>query len=193
MAYLRCMNVDSSIISGQLLLAEPFMLDPNFKRSVILLCEHVNDRGSLGFILNKPLRMQVEDLIGDFPEFEGEAYYGGPVATDTIHYVHNAGDLLEDSVEVVKGIYWGGDFEKLKFLIRSKLITEKDIRFFVGYSGWSEGQLQEEMEFGSWVIADMDPNYLFYPKDKNLWQKVMEDKGENYSVIGQLPESHRLN
>lgn len=187
------MKTNATIISGRLLLAEPFMLDANFKRAVILMCEHKDDQGSLGFILNKPLKMNIEDLIGDFPDFKGEAFFGGPVATDTIHYLHNAGTLLEDSIEVARGIFWGGDFEKLKFLIKSKLILENDIRFFVGYSGWSEGQLHEELETGSWVIADMDPNYLFYPNNEDLWKKVMGDKGNAFEVIAQLPESQRLN
>lgn len=170
-----------------MLLAEPFMLDPNFKRAVIFICEHQMD-GSLGFILNKPLDMTVNELIADFPEFAAPVYYGGPVQTDTIHFLHNAGDLLDDSAEVAPGIYWGGDFEQLKALIRSGLIEPRDIRFFVGYSGWTFGQLEEEMEYGSWVISDYHPNYVFTTKTNRLWQKVMRNKGDTYTVIAQMPE-----
>ena len=131
------------IKTGSVLLAEPFMFDSNFKRSAILLCEH-NEEGSIGFILNKELDMQVDELIADFPSFDGKVFFGGPVQTDTIHYIHNVGNLLEDSVKVVPGVYWGGDFEKLKFLIQSDMIKPHNIRFFVGYSGWSDGQLGDE-------------------------------------------------
>lgn len=172
---------------GKLLLAEPFMLDPNFKRAVILLCEH-EDNGSLGFILNKSLNMPVSDLIADFPDFDSEAYYGGPVSTDTIHYIHNVGDLLEDSHPVSRGVYWGGDFEKLKFLIETQLIQPENIRFFVGYSGWSPGQLMEEMHFGSWVLANMHANYAFKNEHDGLWQEVMQEKGSTYSIIAQMPD-----
>lgn len=173
--------------TGSVLLAEPFMFDSNFKRSAILLCEH-NEEGSIGFIMNKELDMNVDELIADFPAFESKVHFGGPVQTDTIHYIHNVGDLLEDSVKVIPGVYWGGDFEKLKFLIQSELIKPENIRFFVGYSGWSEGQLMDEMEWGSWVVANMYSNYIFKSPTKNLWKKIMNNKGDVYTVIAQMPE-----
>lgn len=172
---------------GRALVAEPFMLDSNFKRAVILLCEHEND-GSLGFILNKSLDMEINELIADFPDFDTKVFYGGPVQTDTIHYIHNVGDLLEDSQKLMNGVYWGGDFEKLKFLISTKMITPENIRFFVGYSGWSTGQLKEELDLGSWVTADMHANFVFKSDPHELWQEVMEEKGDHYSVIAQMPE-----
>ncbi|MEL6986829.1 MAG: YqgE/AlgH family protein [Bacteroidota bacterium] len=186
------MSKEKDLGSGKILLSEPFMQDPNFKRAVVLICEYSAD-STVGFVLNKPLKMNIDELISDFPEFESEVYFGGPVATDTIHYVHNVGDLLEESVEVGRGVFWGGNFEKLKFLIQSELITGKDIKFFVGYSGWSPMQLDEEMEYGSWVLADMDPNYVFKSNPKKLWQQIMENKGNNYSVIAQMPDNANWN
>jgi putative transcriptional regulator len=180
------------IENGTVLLAEPFMLDPNFRRSAVLLCEH-NDEGSVGFIMNKPLRMRIDELIEDFPEFDSEVFFGGPVQTDTIHYIHNVGDLLDESRLVVDGVYWGGDFNKLKFLISSKLILPENIRFFVGYSGWSEGQLADEMNLGSWVSASMDANYLFKSIPARLWEQVMYNKGDVYTVISQVPEDFSWN
>lgn len=180
--------IKDKVVSGNILMAEPFMLDPNFKRSVILLCEHDNKEGSVGFILNKPLKMNVGELIADFPEFESEVYFGGPVATDTIHYIHNVGTLLEESVQIARGIYWGGNFEKLKFLITSQLILPKNIRFFVGYSGWSAGQLHEELEHKSWVVSEVHANYIFKSRPHQLWQQAMHNKGSVYSVIAQMPE-----
>ena len=184
--------VSDEVNTGKVLLAEPFMLDPNFKRSAVLLCEH-NDEGSLGFIMNKPLNMRVDDLVADFPAFESDVLFGGPVQTDTIHYIHNVGNLLEGSVKVVDGVFWGGDFDKLKFLINSKLIKPFNIRFFVGYSGWSEGQLMDEMDVGSWVLAEMDANYLFKSKPKNLWRQVMYNKGDAFTIIAQMPDSMSWN
>lgn len=172
--------------TGNVLLAEPFMEDPNFKRAVILLCDHTKKEGSVGFILNKPLKMKVTDLVEDFPEFDGELYYGGPVATSTVHYIHNVGNLLEGSTEVAKGVFWGGDYEKLKFLISSHMIKAKDIRFFLGYSGWSENQLPGEMKIGSWMMADMDANYIFKTRPYFLWRQVLENKGSRYGVIAQI-------
>ena len=183
---------DVQVNKGMVLLAEPFMLDPNFKRAAVVLCDH-HDLGSMGFIINKPLDIKVEDLLTDFPEFPGSVYYGGPVSTDTIHYVHNVGDLLEDSVKISRGVYWGGDFEKLKFLIDSKLILPKNIRFYIGYSGWSSGQLADELGNGSWVIADLHANYVFKSKSQQLWKQIMQNKGDAYSVIAQMPDAINLN
>lgn len=178
---------------GKLLVSEPFMMDGNFKRSVVLLCDHTVDDGTVGFILNKPIDMKIEELVGDFPEIEAQVYYGGPVANDTLHYVHNVGDILDNSIEVSNGVYWGGDFDKLKFLIKSGLIMPDNIRFFLGYSGWSSGQLEAEMEIGSWVIANMDPNYIFKLSPKKLWEAILKNKGNVFSVISQVPDSNILN
>jgi len=184
--------VGSKVESGKILLAEPFMLDPNFKRSTVLLCEH-NEQGSLGFIMNKPLEVRITELIADFPDFETEVFFGGPVQTDTVHYLHNLGSLLEDSIPVCPGVYWGGNFEKLKFLISSQLVDPQQIRFFIGYSGWSEGQLEDEMTYGSWILADMHANYLFKSSPDELWRQVMYNKGRNYTVISEMPEDMSLN
>ena len=186
------MAAKSIIKSGQALLAEPFMLDPYFKRAVVLLCEH-HDQGSIGFVLNKTIDMKVNDLMQDFPFFEAEVYYGGPVQTDTLHYIHNMGDLLEESIKVSPGVWWGGNFDKLKFLINADLVKPENIRFFVGYSGWSGGQLEDEMETGSWVTASMDSNYLFRSEPTTLWSQIMYDKGDLFEIISDMPEQMSWN
>lgn len=178
---------------GTLLLADPFMLDQNFRRSVILLCSHQDKLGTVGFILNKKLELSVNELISDFPEFDSIVNYGGPVSTETIHYIHDCGDILDDSEEISDGIYWGGDFEKLKFLIESELIQPHNIRFYLGYAGWSAMQLKDELEYGSWIISQMHPNHILKSKPKSLWRDVLHQKGDSYSVIGEIPDSFYLN
>ena len=175
-----------------MLLADPFMLDPNFKRAAVLLCEHQDD-GSIGFIMNKPLDVNIVDLIQDFPEFDSKVFYGGPVSTDTVHFIHNSGAIIDESVRIQSGVFWGGDFEKLKVLIQAKLIKPTDIRFFVGYAGWSSGQLYEELNIGSWVIAEMHANYLFKVDPVILWKQIMSNKGDVFSVISQMPDSANWN
>ena len=184
---------DNKIQSGKVLLAEPYMLDPHFKRAAVLLCDH-HEEGSIGLIMNKPVNnMKVDQVIDDFPEFDVPMFYGGPVQTDTLHYVHNVGDLLEESIKIIDGVWWGGNFEKLKFLIASSLILPQNIRFFMGYSGWGEGQLADELTFGAWVVTGMDPNYLFKIKPENLWKRAMQNKGYHYTVIAQMPEDMNWN
>lgn len=186
------MSRTKNIKAGSLLIAEPFMYDGHFRRSVVVMCEHRED-GSVGFILNKSVDMNITDLIADFPEFESTVNYGGPVATDTIHYIHNVGNILDDSIPISTGVYWGGDFEKLKFLVKSELVKPHNIRFYIGYSGWSEGQLAEELENGSWMVDNIDANYIFKTKQSDLWKNVLNNKGEIYTVIAQMTEFQSLN
>lgn len=177
---------------GDLLLSQPFMLDGNFRRTVIFLTEF-NEEGAVGFIMNRPLGMKVEELIPEFPDFEGEAFFGGPVSTDTIHYVHRVGHLLEESMLIHDDLYWGGNYEQLKTLIGQKIISKEDIRFFVGYSGWTAGQLEGELELGSWLKGEMDANYLFNFPSSDLWKKVISDKGDIFEVIANIPGNELLN
>jgi len=179
---------NSEIKPGVTLIAQPFMMDANFKRSVIGLCEHTEKDGTVGFILNKPMNMEITELMGDVETDEKfNVYYGGPVATDTLHYIHNVGDLLEESIKVADGIYWGGSFNKLKFLIDSHIIRPNNIKFYVGYSGWEAGQLNNELRTGSWIVSELYPNYIFKSKSKALWQLALGHKGDAYSVIAQIP------
>lgn len=179
----------TTIQTGSVLLAEPFMQDQHFRRAAILLCEHSED-GTLGFILNRELDMRIGELLPDLVDFEVPVFFGGPVSTDSVHYVHSLGDLLDDSTPVAKGVYWGGNFDKLKFLIANQLVPTDSIRFFVGYSGWSTGQLNEELAVGSWVPGEMDTNYLFgRARNGALWRQIMQDMGGSYGVIAQIKDS----
>ncbi len=186
------MKKKSTIAKGNLLVAEPFMLDPYFKQSVVLLCDH-HSEGAFGFILNKSVRMNINELLDDFPEFESEVYYGGPVATDTIHYIHNVGELLDESQKVDEGIFWGGNFDKLKFLITHEMLKPENIRFFVGYAGWEADQLKEEMQSGSWIQSESDRSYVFNHSSRDLWKNVLANKNENYSIIANNPNLNALN
>ncbi len=198
----------TEISTGKLLVAEPFMEDPNFRRSVVLLCEH-NDLGSLGFILNNATGTPFMDLFDDFGEI-GSSYvgFGGPVQTNTLHYIHNKGELIEDSIPIGEGLYWGGDFEQLRTLSVQGLIKAYDIRFFVGYSGWSAGQLADEIAEGSWMVTDLTPSIVLRgclahePTKKSLfsepgvvseiWSKVLTRMGGNFTLIADLPEVEEL-
>lgn len=182
------MKETCNIQTGVVLLAEPFMMDENFRRAAILVVDHVADEGTVGFILNKPLDVSLMDMTTNVPPIDSILLQGGPVQVDTIHYLHNKGDILEGSTQVVPGIFWGGDFETLKFLITTGLITKDDIRFYLGYSGWESGQLQAELDEGSWLCAPMDANYLFNADPEILWQLIMANKGDVYSIVAEWPD-----
>jgi putative transcriptional regulator len=186
------MTAQNEIKTGKIIIAEPFMLDPHFRRAVVLLTTHEAD-GSVGFILNKMLDMRINEVLAEFPQFNAPLFYGGPVQTDSIHYLHNVGDLLEGSTRISAGVYWGGDWEQLKVLIENKLIEPKHIRFFVGYSGWGEGQLKDEFKEGSWIMGEMHANYLFNAQPHTLWRTVLQHKGDAFSIIADMPDDQHLN
>lgn len=188
---MKNMNTQT-VEKGTVLLAEPFSLDSNFRRTAVVLTEHQSE-GTVGFIMNRKMDVELTDLLTDFPEISADVFFGGPVATDSLHYLHNVGDLLEGSIKIKNGVYWGGDFDKLKFLVDSKLITPENIRFYIGYSGWSSGQLDEELKYGSWVLADMHANYLFKSRPEILWEQIMTNKGNVFSVIAKMPDTVNWN
>ena len=176
---------------GKVLISEPFLPDPNFSRTVILLTEH-NTEGSIGFILNRASTYQIEELIEDFPEFNAKVYVGGPVGLNQLFFIHTLGDKIEDSQEIVKGLYWGGNFEHLKLLIEAKEITPKDIRFFAGYSGWSVDQLQNEINEKSWIVASTNSDQVMMQSDE-YWQEFMQSLGKKFKIMSSFPEDPSLN
>ncbi len=177
---------------GRLLISEPFLPDPNFERTVVLLCEH-NEEGSFGFVLNKPSILKVNEVMEDITGLDNVVFVGGPVQQDTLHFIHrNAG--LENAVEIVDRIFWGGAFEKLMLLCETHQSTPKDIRFFLGYSGWGPGQLEAELEQDSWIVCDyVTDQLLFDTGSEIMWRKALENMGGRFSVYSNYPVDPRLN
>ncbi len=178
---------------GSLLVAEPFLDDPNFRRSIILLTEHNKD-GSVGFVINKPLELKLDEIIVDFPSFDTLVYHGGPVQEDNLYFIHNKGDLLPGSERINDKLYWGGDLESLKGLIRcNNLITSDDIRFFLGYSGWSIGQLLNEISENSWMVLKNATVNILKDEPREMWKKTLMKMGGKYSLWANSPSDPSLN
>ncbi|MHA7944645.1 YqgE/AlgH family protein [Formosa sp. 3Alg 14/1] len=178
---------------GNLLIAEPSIIgDVSFNRSIVLLADYTND-GSIGFILNKPLDYTINDLI---PELDAnfKVYNGGPVEQDNLYFIHKVPDLIPDSIEISLGIYWGGDFNVVAELIANKRIEEKDIRFFLGYSGWDSNQLDEELNVNSWVVTENVYQKNIIEKDYEFfWKEKMLEFGGEYSIWSNAPENPSYN
>jgi len=185
---------DSQVLrTGKLLIAKPFMLDPHFKRAVVLVADHDKEEGTVGFILNRKTGLKLKELTDDFGEFDADVYYGGPVDNGSMYFIHTAGNILDDSIEISPGIYWSGDYEKLRILIECKLISNDSIRFYIGYSGWSNGQLEEEMKDPAWIVSDMDSNYLYKSNPEHLWKEILDQMGYHFSAIGRLEGDELMN
>jgi putative transcriptional regulator len=177
---------------GRILIAEPFLNDIYFKRSIVFITEH-NSEGSIGFVLNKPVNMHISEVVSDFPSFDCELSIGGPVNTNTVHYIHTLGDLIPNSVKVCDDIYWGGDFETLKQLIKDGAIDKSQIRFFLGYSGWVPKQLDEELAQNSWLVANIEPKMVMSYNMNEIWKDVLNKLGNKYKMWINSPENPSLN
>ncbi|MFZ5999140.1 MAG: YqgE/AlgH family protein [Bacteroidota bacterium] len=177
---------------GRILVSEPYLADPNFERTIILLCEH-NEEGSFGFVMNKPSEARLPDVMPDLSKMDAPVFIGGPVQQDTLHYLHRI-EQLEDAVPVMEGVYWGGSFDQLMSLIDTHQVTPNDIKFFLGYSGWSAGQLDEELKLNSWIVSDkVTQDFLFNTSAESMWQQALKAMGGRFSIYSNYPVDPRMN
>ncbi|MFC4721588.1 YqgE/AlgH family protein [Geojedonia litorea] len=178
---------------GHLLIAEPSIIgDMSFNRSIILLADYTTE-GSIGFILNKPLEYTLSDLV-PITEAEFKVYNGGPVEQDNLYFIHKIPELIPGSIEISLGIYWGGDFDTVLDLINEGRITDSEIRFFLGYSGWEPNQLEKELELNSWIVSENVYKSDIISKSEHLfWKEKMLELGGDYSIWSNAPENPSYN
>lgn len=191
MIFDKQLNSNKAVAKGNILIAEPFLPDGNFERTVVLICEHGEQSGSFGLILNKPTSLLVSEAT-DLSDIDQKIYIGGPVEQNTLHFIHTFSDL-KGAIPVKDDIYWGGDIEQMSRYANLKQLNELNCRFFVGYSGWAPRQLAEEIEQNSWIIYRQSIKNLFeWPADK-MWQVILRSMGGKYRVYSNFPEDPRLN
>lgn len=176
---------------GRILISEPLLSDTYFKRSVVFITEY-SDKGAVGFVLNKPVDLPINEILSDFPDFPAQVYIGGPVAKDTIHFLHTLGKLIPNSVHVADNIYWGGDFDSLKELIAEGIVKPSQVRFFLGYSGWSPNQLEGEIDDNAWIVTRVESKKIM-SADKDIWKQTLDELGKKYKVWANFPENPAMN
>jgi len=177
---------------GKVLIAEPFLEGRYFKRSVVLLTEFSED-GAVGFVLNKPTHLNINELLTDLDVFESEVFVGGPVQNNQIYYLHTVPELIPNSFQIFDNLYWGGDFAILKELVYNKKIEHDQIRFFAGYSGWSAGQLEDEIRGNSWLVSSLEMKEIMAVNNDDIWQKALTQLGGNYKVWANFPKDQSMN
>jgi len=177
---------------GRLLISEPFLPDPNFERTVVLLCEH-NEEGSFGFVLNKPSVLKASEVMDELKNFDHEVFVGGPVQQDTLHFIHRH-EKIGHGEPIIENIYWGGTFEQVLFLADTRQLHPHSIKFFLGYSGWGPSQLDDELEQDSWIVCDfVSEELLFHTPADLMWRKALENMGGRYAVYANYPVDPNLN
>jgi len=177
---------------GILLIADPFLKDPNFLRTVVFLCEH-KESGSFGFVLNRKYENTLDELIPGLENLKLPVFYGGPVQMDTIHFLHQYPEEIPGSEEVIKGVFWGGDFETVVAMLKSGTLDPDRIRFYIGYSGWSDGQLNSELEEKSWLTVAGTRKLIFHRNYEEIWKDSLKQLGGDYEMMINFPIDPQLN
>jgi putative transcriptional regulator len=175
-----------------LLIADAGMQDGNFARSVVLLCEH-GGAGTFGLVLNDPLPVELKDVSPEFAGIETPVYRGGPVQMDTLHILHRGTQAAVGGHEVLPGVWWGGDYDRLRELLRDGVVAAADCRFFLGYSGWSGGQLDGELKRDSWYLHPATADLVFVDDPRDHWRQVLRDMGPEYALPATFPDHPMLN
>ncbi len=182
-----------SLRPGILLLSSPRLLDPNFEDTVVLLCAHEPGQGSLGLVLNRPLPdLRLEDLLGPDQPFGEEApavWWGGPVRLEQLHSLWEAPGGEEEGLEVLPGLHFGGPLERLAALRPEGA----RVRLYLGYSGWSAGQLESEMEQDAWRLLPARKADVFDERPTTLWQRLIARVEPGLSWLEECPEDPSVN
>ena len=176
---------------GNILVAEPFMKDDYFKRSVVYLCEN-NELGSVGFILSEKLNLRLNDLFNEPLAFNAELFMGGPVEAQNLFYLHTC-SALDGAIEIKDGIYWSGDFEQLKEYMLIGKIQSHQIRFFLGYAGWDKQQLKDELTAENWLIGSIETKELFDLESEKIWKTQLTKMGKEQALMAKFPDDPSLN
>lgn len=180
---------------GSMLVAKPTVEDLCFKRSVSILIDH-DAEGSMGVIVNKPTRFTLNELM---PEIECNEpmplYLGGPVGTNMLFFLHTLGaDVIPESVQLAPGVFFGGSFDVLKMFLESGQKLDGKVKFLVGYSGWTVGQLDNEVKRHDWaVLKDNAAELVFNTPDDLVWCQAVKNFGDQYRLWTTWPDDVSLN
>lgn len=174
--------------AGKLLVAEPFMQEYPFSRSIVLLVSH-NPESTMGIILNMPILNVLNNAI---IEFEGldpiPIYKGGPLGEDILFFIHRFSDLPQ-ALPIKDGLYLNGDFEEVKRKLMEKKVHPDEFKFFLGYSGWGPNQLEMELQNDTWLVAEEPSDYILNQNPEFLWKDVLKNMGNKYRVWSRFPIS----
>lgn len=178
---------------GKLIVSTPSILgDFNFRRSVVLIASHRNSE-SIGFILNKKLNYKLNDVVENL-NIKFPLFYGGPVEKENLFYLHRLGNKIPNSIKINSSLFWNGDFKFVANLINEGKIKDNVIRFFLGCSSWTAGQLRKELDEKSWEQFEiLSTEEIMKMKIENMWRECMISLGGDYRLWSDAPENPNFN
>ncbi|EGJ71118.1 UPF0301 protein yqgE [Bacteroides coprosuis DSM 18011] len=172
--------------TGKLLIAEPFLTDYPFSRSVVLLVNHSLE-SSMGIILNVPMHQSLNDIITDLKGLENiPLYRGGPLGEDILFFIHSHSHIPA-ALPITNKLYLNGDFDIVKELLLEGKVEPNDFRFFLGYSGWGPEQLQNELKTNTWLVTEEPAEYIINQSAKLLWKNILHNMGYKYKLWARYP------
>ncbi|MEK6526773.1 MAG: YqgE/AlgH family protein [Nitrospirota bacterium] len=183
-----------SLGKGIFLIASPSLRDPNFRQSVVLLCEH-GPEGALGVVVNRPTAMHISEVLPQVPVLESQRHVlfsGGPVQPNHVLLLYRLTQEPPDTHHVFDGVYLGGDTTSLERVLATPAGTEA-FRAYLGYSGWGPGQLEQEMKTGSWITLPADPTVVFEKDPSRIWPDILRSLGKPYDLYADMPIEPHLN
>jgi putative transcriptional regulator len=176
-------------LAGQLLISSPSLVDPNFRRTVLLMTHH-DEEGAVGLVLSRPSELRIDEAVpdlGDLPFTDEVVYIGGPVQPEAVVVLVDLEEPIEDGEPIVGNVVYmppGVDTEEL---------PASRARVFAGYSGWGPGQLEQELEESAWIVAPALPADVFASDPDELWRTVLHRKGGRFTLIATMPYDPGLN
>lgn len=184
------------IKGGDILLSSPLLSDPNFKHSAVLILERDTNGGYLGLVLNRRLDLTLDEIC-HMPGKLGEMAVcnGGPVDLQRMFWLHILGKKIKDSYEVLPGLYVGGNYDDIISASIGDSLLQGKIKFYLGYSGWTKGQLEREIEAGAWAVLQdpLDPQLLIEESEDALWHTLTKQLGEDYRHWLMMPADPNMN
>lgn len=185
--------ISEPLRAGSILVSSPLLRDPSFQRSVILILDKDESDGYIGLILNRRLDLTIHDVcevtgkVGDMHIFNG-----GPVDLQRLFWLHSFGNNISGSKEIIPGIYVGGDYDEMVESLHNDPEPKEDIRFILGYSGWSAGQLEKEIEAGAWSVVNntLDPHSVLDYTGDEMWHhfaKSLDDRHRHWQILPSDP------
>jgi putative transcriptional regulator len=179
-------------LKGRLLVASPALVDPNFRRSVVLIAEHTEEGGAMGVVLSRPSETQVAEaapVLEALVEPGAVVHVGGPVEPGAVLVMAE----FEDPDDAATVVFDGVGFMPADSEPEDVALATRRARIFAGYAGWSPGQLEAELEEESWLVLDPEPSDVFAEDAAELWSAVLARQGGTLSLLARLPADPSVN
>jgi len=176
-------------LAGQLLISSPSLVDPNFRRTVVLMTHH-DEEGAVGLVLSRPSDLRIDEAVpelGELPFADEVVYLGGPVQPEAVVVLAELTETPGDDHAIVGNvIYMPPETDPAE-------LPASRVRVFAGYSGWGPGQLERELEEPAWIVARAEASDVFAADPDELWRRVLQRKGGKFTLIASMPYDPSLN